>query len=808
MRSGLILITLLSVVFGASAAFAETHTADVIPWSGYWWPYHEGGLGTGNGYNGSPAPIEKYEFYAEGFAPGKATAWYKDTYFDPYAPGWYGLCYAWAAAACYETGDILPSSVDNIRFRVGDKKGLLTLAHTYDIVESGNGNDPSVFHYWLLHYIKDLKKPFVADLSAGEEIWSYPIYKFDMSTTQSADALSVSVTIYYADDFVEPDYMGTKTKQQKLTYKLNLAGDGSITNGEWTGSSLQDHPEELTYPLVPRSHCPYLEYDTVAGIVSDVDDFLEGSTDPLPTGHYRLTLFDTDAYTLHAQNGDFVDLLVEVEDPDDVSVVITNTSGETVMEKQLSGLDTTFAFTQSVTAAPYTLTLSHASDKPVVYTVTSDIKKSFTRQVLYLPRGSSWSGFAATNPEAEPIPNLAVSAYNTDGTPIQTIFGPQSLQPGKKSLFVFSDLSAWSIDAQNIGYVEMHADAEFSFVNLFAGASGMLSSFVQANEPQSRIIIPQTRPQAFWGEIMSGGIVNRESVSASVDVAVYKQDGSLSTFNTYELKPKEMLAIEPGTSPFYNLPADGWVEASEQSGLNLSGYQYTRKRTYYKSDTLFALSANTQTKYLPHIPAPGTWSTLLTLINTSELAGTLTLHPAASGADTSGDVVLSLGPKEKTVVAVDEIFAAGAYGSPYRSVLEISGDVEFTGYYRYSTENDEAALPLADADDIKQTLVLPHFPGYDPWWTGVAVGNTLSTGQTVRMQPYDADGNELSALAQSFDINPGEYWIQELYSRFGPVSAPDVSFIRFTAVDGAGGLCGFYLYGNNDNTLLSGGILQ
>ena len=154
-------------------AHAETHEASSRPWSGYWWPDTQGGLGTGQDYRSSPAPLEKYDLLTTGASSGTALSAYLDTHYNPDTTAWFGLCAYWARAACYEHIDVFPSSENNIIFRVGDKKGLLTLAHNSDVLDLADGSAPEEFHFWLLKYIKDQGKAFVADLDAGEQVWSY-----------------------------------------------------------------------------------------------------------------------------------------------------------------------------------------------------------------------------------------------------------------------------------------------------------------------------------------------------------------------------------------------------------------------------------------------------------------------------------------------------------------------------------------------------------------------------------------------------------------------------------------------------------
>ena len=209
-----------------SAAATDSAQADFTPWSGYWWPYKTGGLSTGLDYRGHPAPLEKYELLTLGSYPHGLVSWYESMYYDTEAPNWYGLCAFYARAACYENMEILPSSEDNIIFRVGDKKGLLTLAHEGDVIEMAEGSNPEVFHYWLLNYIKDQGKAFIADMGAGEEVWSYPIYKYEMESSVEGNRESVAVTVYSSDDFVSPDYMGSKTRRNVYTYDLFINDEG------------------------------------------------------------------------------------------------------------------------------------------------------------------------------------------------------------------------------------------------------------------------------------------------------------------------------------------------------------------------------------------------------------------------------------------------------------------------------------------------------------------------------------------------------------------------------------------------------
>ncbi|MHB9098558.1 MAG: hypothetical protein ACYC5X_12140, partial [Syntrophales bacterium] len=298
--------SLILLIFFQPFAYAETHEASSRPWSGYWWPYSQGGLGTGFDYSGRPAPLEKYYLLTAGSTFGPALTWYLQEHYDPQAPGWYGLCFYWARAASYEHIDILPSSEDNLLFRIGDKKGLLTLAHYNDIGDSALGFYPEEFHRWLLTYIKDRGEAFVADLATGIEVWSYPIYKYDMESSRNGNVESFRVRIYYADDLVYPDYRGTQVRTSDYTYDLFLDGAGAITGGNWTGMSIADHPELLSFSSAVGTNFPGLDYEEILRLARSKDDFLEKGSEivEIGPGTYNLILLDEDVYTIPTVPGE------------------------------------------------------------------------------------------------------------------------------------------------------------------------------------------------------------------------------------------------------------------------------------------------------------------------------------------------------------------------------------------------------------------------------------------------------------------------------------------------------------------------
>ena len=148
----------------------------------------------------------------------------------------------------------------------------------------------------------------------------------------------------------------------------------------------------------------------------------------------------------------------------------------------------------------------------------------------------------------------------------------------------------------------------------------------------------------------------------------------------------------------------------------------------------------------------------------------------------------------------------GAGDPLYHSILEITGRYPLVGYFTYSTLDggDDVSYPLQDDTHFKSTLSLPHYPGNDGyWWTGIVVCNPSLYAETVKIEPYDHDGNLMEGSAISIHLDAGTYDVFEVASRFGE-SASAISFIRFRTEGDSGVIGGFYLYGDRGNRILSG----
>ncbi len=806
-RRFLVILFMLCLFPNVVPAAQTAGQADPIPWSGYWWPMDSGGLATGADYLGHPAPLEKYLLLTTGRMSGNAVDWYKAAYYDPDAEDWWGLCPAFARAAVTESYPILPSSENNIIFRVGDKKGLLTLCHDdRSGVIYASGDTPVSFHFWLLDYIGEQQKAFTADLDAGPEVWYFPVYSYEMASALSGQTEHVSVTILYASDNVLPDHIGTRERQRQYTYDLFLDAQGNITGGAWTGGSVTSHPETLSYPEVTGPLNPYLDYETIREIAMAQDDFLEmpeNTPSRLVPGTYNLVLLNEDVYILAGAPGEEVVLDFTKDDSSRqaMDIEILDNDGVAVRQHQLTQYGPPVGFRLVLENPPYTISVSQADyADPNIYTLVMDLKGACVRQVPYIPKNGSWSGFSLTNGSDDPVEDVMLVTVDAAGKPLHTVLGPMDLAPLEKRMFHFDDLPIREHEYSDTDSFMLISGQPVDFVNLFAGSQGPMAGFTQNAPVSSRLIIPDVSDNMPWNTLyMTGAIFNDTFNDAPVTCSIYDAQGDLFRTVSQDIAARSKVRILPGSSPFLSMPEAGWMEiTTDDSQAALFGYQYIQNtgNSANAVETGFALPVASGIMYLQHItPTTGAWQTLLTLINPNGDDNPVIIHPARRGGDETADMQVVLGPFEKRVVDVSPDFGVPAQE---RSILKISGSHPLAGYVSYATATgDAAAYPLLEADSFKTELVMPH-SAYNNgrWWTGVGVCNPNAYPVTVYVLPYDNSGQALDLAGTYITLEPGAYEVFTVYQLFSAVIS-DIAYVRLAAEEPAAAeIGGFYLYGN------------
>ncbi len=241
--------------------------SSVEPWSGYWYPRRQRTL-FDSGVPGTLAPLQKYDLFAK-TALGVEThaANYEEhspTLYDPWAPAADGLCHAWAAASLLEREPIGPVTLSGITFEVQDLKALLTKVYEQKkFVQYGQRFEADAtsvygdiyadqFHQFMIEQLVNRSKPFVMDRDPGIAVWNTPVWRVSGHIEVDPNdrtLLHVSLMAESASPFVEDDLNFVGSKPQLNEYTYDLVGyplvDGSyeIAFGEWTGASVNYHPD-------------------------------------------------------------------------------------------------------------------------------------------------------------------------------------------------------------------------------------------------------------------------------------------------------------------------------------------------------------------------------------------------------------------------------------------------------------------------------------------------------------------------------------------------------------------------------------
>ena len=251
--------------------------ADHQAWSGYWWPMMSSRDRPDyrNLYNEN-GPLDKYDRYCMALGlPNPRSRdfenWrnFADSRLEQasgYKAFWWGHCNGWAAASVLELEPSAAREVRGIRFGVGDQKGLLTVCHNgdpVDLIRRLGSDDAHVFHAAVLQSIGKDRRGLIFDTKLDpidpetkkpvREVWNYPAYRYECSyTALGGDQYDVTMQLWFADDGVQPDFVGTRNwpeEDKPKVYTYRIRGDkANPRSGVWMGRSIGDHPDLVWRP--------------------------------------------------------------------------------------------------------------------------------------------------------------------------------------------------------------------------------------------------------------------------------------------------------------------------------------------------------------------------------------------------------------------------------------------------------------------------------------------------------------------------------------------------------------------------------
>jgi hypothetical protein len=266
---------LLAAPAPARAQSSEEAAADFTPWSGYWWPHKEARI---------LGPLSKYD-KATG---AKAAAWEQQHHPKDTAEGWSGFCHAWSAACVLEKEPKGTINYKGQQLDVADQKAWLTVSHSADSADFfGKRNDdpklavdtelyqdlkPDMLWRYLKLYVQQRGIPLIMDIEAGTPVWNYPVYAYRITWVPDpagADQKKCHLTLWMADDAVQPGQVGTKVRKHDYDFTCKMTGNNVVMgSGKWAGASIKDHPDFAWYPQQQRSENPNVDYKVVAEALS------------------------------------------------------------------------------------------------------------------------------------------------------------------------------------------------------------------------------------------------------------------------------------------------------------------------------------------------------------------------------------------------------------------------------------------------------------------------------------------------------------------------------------------------------------
>ncbi|KAL3660854.1 hypothetical protein V7S43_014256 [Phytophthora oleae] len=215
-------------------------------------------------------------------------------------PTWYGICHAWTPASILEAEPNCPVTHNGVTFHPMDLKALISdiydgasVSTVFTGTRFNGGTDstdeygrhssdayrdlnPAYFHITAANLLGSLNATFVADVTAGSEVWNQPVRGFkvyeqtEMSLEEAAQTfygletypwnaaaksivyvktrLSWIFETYTDGGLVSSGQVDKFTTGAYYTYLLEMDDAGVIIGGEWVYDSDADHPDFIWFP--------------------------------------------------------------------------------------------------------------------------------------------------------------------------------------------------------------------------------------------------------------------------------------------------------------------------------------------------------------------------------------------------------------------------------------------------------------------------------------------------------------------------------------------------------------------------------
>ncbi len=791
MKKMLTLLIIALALMSTLIASAETLKGEALvkPWSGYWWPLNLGELV--RGYQGHPAPIEKYDLYTAGYYPGMATADAQREWYDPVAPDWHGICHGWANASILESIDFRPAAANGVFLSVGDKKGLLAACHAEDQIQyEFCSQSPEAFHRYLLTYIGEAGQVIAADLDASEEFWSYPIYRYEIEVIQGGSYDQVTCSIWHADDLgFSPDFEGTVEVEK--TYQYNLEkdeiGNYIIGGGSWQGTSVDDHPAVVWIPVALSPENLFIDYDTVKEIALSNDDEFEGES--LVPGHHLLIVYpdESDNFSLRPKVGEVVTVNVALDPQSTLgnsARVVLKKNGEAVFDELLTRNLQEIVIESQTGNDNFQLSFVPGSENTTGASIHlyADFSAPFEHWFYGYPSAKFWLGCAGL---IENSGEITVEVVGSQGLPAQ--LGQRGdFNKNGRLLSLINTATTADYFLDNEAMAVKISSLEPLTALVFAGDEKRFWGAVQSSHHSSnKLVIPwltsRYNTQA-RGELT---LAQQGSQDNLLQISYFEDDGSPYREQQLILSANSIVEYREGRYPDA-VSLNGWalVEASE---AGLAG-AVLRSEEDFAKDQLPLLTLDREW-LVPHLAVGYGWQTSVSLYNPNKTPLVVVLKCHCGAAEVQ-DYSVTLPPFAHQEIAVAGSLWGVDDDQLSQAWLELAADSDFTGLLSYRFGSGSlASLPL-QAVSSPASRRLPHV-AWDPyWWTGVALVNQAESAQEVLLTALSGDGQELETV--TLTLAAKEKLSSLVGTLFSSETMPEIAALR---LDQANEVAAISVYG-------------
>ncbi|MDM8522745.1 PPC domain-containing protein [Desulfococcaceae bacterium HSG8] len=801
----LVLIISLSFFIQTPEVKCATYEADDIPWSGYWWPKTQGGLVTGEDYRGHPAPLEKYDYVTTGTYEGPATQFGKERHYSPDAVPWEGLCFCWSAASILEEEPVHKSVYKGILFRIGDKKGLLTAAYYGALYNIHSTDTPAEFHEILEEFIAHQKIPVILDIGTDGESWNHPVFKYDTNYTRDGSTRHYTTMIYYADDHVEPDFIGTEVRTKIYHYYFVSDEDGNITEDGWENETT---PPVMAYePFGTSPRNPDLDYDTVKEIVSSTDDPYEEnnsleSASPLSAGTHTMIGTDSDYFRVDLKRNDKVNIRAVSETGNDISLKTYTPEG--ILIQETADSEEQFISTEDTPGTYFFEIIPINPSAEPDYELI--LRHDFSYQGIFplYPAGQWESEISLLTPNKNPFTKdrITISLVNQDGTP-RTVFTDISLKP---HLIGMPDEDFGLPPVTGNEYIKVDSDTPFRGTQVATAENFDLmlgANFISLDKASAELFFPHFAKKWGWKTIF--GIINTGNRTREISLDSYDQDGYILASDTLELAPGQKW--ERDTLHISILTSDArTMSASALGGANcLTGYTTFLNPTIGSAGrALVPLTPGGPALVIPHIASDDHWWTGIAVMNTGEEDSTILFSAYDTQGNLTGLSEYVLNAKQNFVYYAPDIFP-DAPAEDIASITIVSQDDQpLCGLLLYGTTDEFQLAGLPIRPPAASSLYLPHILCSDPWWTGIGITNADDIPAEITFTLFEGNGKILSTKTSR--MNPNQQMAVTVKELFDDVS-PDARYMKIESDNGQL-MSGIYLIGTNDGRQLMGDVLE